>query len=845
MKRVLILGFYKKHNLGDDLFEYILTKWLPDTECIFSDPHDLKELPENLSCVCIGGGDLINDYFMDTIRNLLKDYKGPVYGIGLGVPYPKLLTASYLDIFDFINIRTSSSFDKLKSIMPDRCACGPDIVRALTNEVAKERSTSDISNFQNSSSSLSAAPTVNTRGLFGTKKIGVFLAKPMISNREENREVVFNKIVSLLKNIAEIGGPSWLAMKTYDLYLYSMNTSGTNEDDSLLTREIYERLKGYRNVHLITSEIKPDEVLSLFKSFYATICTRFHAHILSLNAGTPIFSLYSCEKVRDLIVSEGLEEYAEKMIINPQTLAPTDFNLDSAITKFNNLIHHYDFVVEKLKTKVDITPTKMCILNLIYYLPKFRKYDIEGAIASVQKYMGVSDLDACILTPENASYLAKAITFTLTRNENAPFSWGLEQNLARGNAPGKIVDSIKWIVENCNIKKNTNYLNSTIPFPLRKYNFEYLGTEQQSGIHRFGWSGIVNELQKYHNPDGVIFDHYCDRTFGWHREHLAKLGLIPYRKKWTGVFHHTGDESYDKNNLTECIKTKEFLESLEYCESIIVLSQYLKDWLKKNLKYRVKIRVVYHPMPEFEKKWTYDNWKKNPDKKLIQIGSFLRNTYAIFALPKPKRMRKCAIRGKNMDNYFPKENFLEELHLNIPHVECDSNTICRHRTNKFMTGLCDDIRRQIESVEIIREVSNEEYDNLITSNVIFINLFNASACNTILEAIRCTTPIAVNPLPAVVEYLGKDYPLYYNTFEEAIDLLNNERKIIEAHVYLKRKDKTFINMDTFLEAVMNPNIKRKFEHRSIDLNDLNDLNESEIKEHEEELEEVREKKIKV
>lgn len=834
MKRVLILGFYKKHNLGDDLFEYILSKWLSNYECIFSDPHDLKELPENLSCVCIGGGDLINNYFIEKIRVLLKDYRGPVYGIGLGIPYPKLLTPAYLDIFDFIHIRTSSSFDKLKSIMGNRCACGPDIVRALTNEQNQQRSTSDLINFQNNLT----ATEVNTRGLFGTKKIGVFLAKSMISNREERSEVVFKKLVSLLQNIAEIGGPSWLNMKTYDLYLYPMNTSGTNEDDTLLTREIYEKLKSYRNVHLIIEPIKPENVLSLFKSFYLTICTRFHAHILSLNAGTPIFSLYSCEKVRDLIISENLSEYAECMSVNPQTLAPIDFNLDSALNKFNNLIHHYDLVAEKMKIKVDTTPTKMCILNLLYYLPKFRHYDIEGVLSSVEKYMGVSNLDSLILTPENSNYISKAITFAITRNEHAPFTWGLEQNLAKGNAPGKIYESIKWIIENCNITKNYSYLNSTILFPFRKYNFEYLGTEQQSGIHRFGWSGIVNELQQYHNPDGIIFDHYCDRTFGWHREHLAKLGLIPFHQKWTGVFHHTGDESYDKNNLTECIKTKEFLESLEYCESIIVLSQYLKDWLKKNLKYRVKIRVVYHPMPEFEKKWTYDNWKKNPDKKLIQIGSFLRNTYAIFALPKPKRMRKCAIRGKNMDNYFPKENFLEELHLNIPHVECDSNTLCRHRTNKFMTGLCDDIRRQMESVEIIREVSNAEYDNLITSNVVFINLINASACNTILECIRCYTPIAVNPLPAVVEYLGADYPLYYNTFEEALELLNNERKIIAAHVYLKRKDKTFIDMSTFLDAVMNPNIKRKFTHRSVEEKIEVD------QEVEEEIERV-EKKIKV
>ncbi len=856
MKQVLIFGFYHKHNLGDDLFEFILNKWFTsqpsknsnsqEYKLIFTDPYDIKELPNDLHCILVGGGDLVNDYFLERIRFLVSNSKFnyPIYGISLGAPYPKLITKEYLNIFDFIHTRTESAFPALQKVMPGRCAVGPDIVRSLVAAETEKKQIIDSSNVSTNDcffqelfkeaevfSGSSSNSLQTKKGLFGTKKIGVFLAQPMIS-KSENQELMLNKLVLALEKIANIGGPSWLKLKTYELYLYSMNTSGTQEDDSRLTRLIYARLKHYSNVHCITDRIKCEDVLNLFKGFYATVCTRFHAHILSINAGVPFVSLFSCEKVRDLLVSEDMLEYAELMKVNKNTLAPYDFDVESFFNKFQHMIMNHDEISTKLDIKCDLLSTKNCISNLLYYLPRFRSsaQDLDSVLSLLKFYFKkshASDLNNVVVNEKNSSEITKMITFAISRKENDAYSWGLEKNLLKG---ANIIESVKWIVEN---KENTEskiypYLLTTVPIEQRKYNFDYFGYEQPIGIHRFGWSGVVNELKKYHNPNGIIFDEYMDRTFGWNRESLTKLGLLPFKQPWTGVFHHTGDVEYDSNNLTACIKTKEFIDSLEYCESIIVLSTYLKDWLKKNLKYRVKIRVLYHPMEDFPKKWKYENWTANKDKKVIQIGAFLRNTFAIYALPKPKRMRKCAIRGKNMENYFPKDSFIDDFCKNFSspvdgqsnNASCSSGSMCRHKANKFLTGLCDDVQRQLDSVEIIREVSNDEYDNLITSNVVFIQLINASACNTILECIRCNTPIVVNRLPAVIEYLGPGYPLYYNTLDEAVELLNNEHKLLQAHRYLKRKNKDFIDMSTFIDGVMNPSLKRK-----LTLENLNEPND--------------------
>lgn len=45
-------------------------------------------------------------------------------------------------------------------------------------------------------------------------------------------------------------------------------------------------------------------------------------------------------------------------------------------------------------------------------------------------------------------------------------------------------------------------------------------------------------------------------------------------------------------------------------------------------------------------------------------------------------------------------------------------------------------------------------------------MFNSSANNTILECIARNTPIIVRTNPAIVEYLGENYPLYFESLND-------------------------------------------------------------------------------
>lgn len=81
----------------------------------------------------------------------------------------------------------------------------------------------------------------------------------------------------------------------------------------------------------------------------------------------------------------------------------------------------------------------------------------------------------------------------------------------------------------------------------------------------------------------------------------------------------------------------------------------------------------------------------------------------------------------------------------------------------------------------------------------FLNLVDCSAANTITECIVRNVPIIVNNLPPVVEYLGKDYPLYYSCYREAADKATDPELIEKAYNYLKNMDKSFLSIDRFIQ----------------------------------------------
>ena len=129
------------------------------------------------------------------------------------------------------------------------------------------------------------------------------------------------------------------------------------------------------------------------------------------------------------------------------------------------------------------------------------------------------------------------------------------------------------------------------------------------------------------------------------------------------------------------------------------------------------------------------------------------------------------------------------------------------------------------SVAIIDNLDNNDYDKILSENIVFVNLVDAAAVNTVIECVMRSTPIIVNRHPAVVELLGSQYPLFYgddngkttNMFDlnkQVVSIMENPNSITDAHHYLENMDKSelciesFVNKLIFYIFVANPHLDR-------------------------------------
>jgi hypothetical protein len=144
---------------------------------------------------------------------------------------------------------------------------------------------------------------------------------------------------------------------------------------------------------------------------------------------------------------------------------------------------------------------------------------------------------------------------------------------------------------------------------------------------------------------------------------------------------------------------------------------------------------------------------------VIQVGSWLRKLYSIHLL-------KAGLFQKV---------FLRKEGSNIDHLLAEEKKYC-----EFSDQITEDIINSVISIDF---QPDKEYDELLAENIVFLDLYDASANNTIVECMVRDTPILVNPLEAVVEYLGPDYPFYFNDLDEASRKLNDMDLVKKTHCY--------------------------------------------------------------
>lgn len=102
-----------------------------------------------------------------------------------------------------------------------------------------------------------------------------------------------------------------------------------------------------------------------------------------------------------------------------------------------------------------------------------------------------------------------------------------------------------------------------------------------------------------------------------------------------------------------------------------------------------------------------------------------------------------------------------------------------------------------DTVVVVDRQPDAKLHQLLADSVVFLYLINAEENETVLDCIAHQTPVIVNQAPSTVEYLGSQYPLFYDTLEDISGrALLEEDKLEEAKQYLahvpQRTEERFI-----------------------------------------------------
>lgn len=291
---------------------------------------------------------------------------------------------------------------------------------------------------------------------------------------------------------------------------------------------------------------------------------------------------------------------------------------------------------------------------------------------------------------------------------------------------------------------------------------EYRGTR----THRDGWPWVVEKLLRHSTDDGVLLDDFFEQS-------LSELNLWQRNKPWVGVFHHpptpNGVPMGHGTLIGSYLGRPEVKHALKTLQAAIVMSPVSRDFLSSRLN--CPVFLAKHPTPMHARLFdpsvlTY------PRLGVVQFGFYMKNVRAIYQLPSAANLFR-----RRMSSRRPYEVKFDEA--------------CRARRK----------RPEHPGVDELGRLTSEQFDDVLSTHVAFFEYYAATASNAVLECIARNTPVVLNRLSSHEYYLGRDYPLFYDKFDRAVELLT-PHKLLEGHQYLVAMDKSDLSSGPFVDTVL-------------------------------------------
>lgn len=312
--------------------------------------------------------------------------------------------------------------------------------------------------------------------------------------------------------------------------------------------------------------------------------------------------------------------------------------------------------------------------------------------------------------------------------------------------------------------------------PFKMQDWSYF--EGEASAHRGGWKSLISYMLKNNvlkRDCGVPLLDVVEKYFVWDKNPAMECS-------WVGISHMTPNtpDYLSIADIDRLVENENFVKSLPLCKAFIVLSDYIKEYLTEKLNNICNVNIVSlkHPVSDDIKHFNIQRFYQNNQKKVILLGQQMRKISSIYLL---------------------KTNRKKWWMYGHPDVE-----LMHDRRNNELKMLNQ--KPNVDNVEMVKINNNAEYDKIISENIILMDFIDASANNAILECISGNIPFFTKRLPAIEEYLGKDYPMYFEELSDIEDIINNDSKLKEIYTqtnsYLLKLDKTEFHYSFFCKKLL-------------------------------------------
>lgn len=289
-------------------------------------------------------------------------------------------------------------------------------------------------------------------------------------------------------------------------------------------------------------------------------------------------------------------------------------------------------------------------------------------------------------------------------------------------------------------------------------------------LHYFGWGYIINQLKKTLciEENAPILHTFTDCIFWGDKDRALPL------EPWLGFVHSAIKPQPGRQSgfcVDELINSQSFQNSLPYCKGLITLTNHTKNYLQSKLE----VPVYHSCLPRKTEDIFFDIDSYFCKPILRHSGFELRDVSKFFTC---KTSLKKDLYIGHMHNY---ELIVSELRF--------------HGVSPKACGI----------TPIYEFLSNKQYIKTLTSTIGFAHYYDCGASHSITEHIASHSPVVVNKIPPIVEYLGEDYPMYYENISYNLDQYLLDKKFIqETSDYLKqRSQKKEFTIEYFCESINN------------------------------------------